>query len=521
MTAELHELRESATRNGDFIAALQRTSTSPKQLSDTARAETWTLGDMESLRAVIHALSQLLASADNSQRDTEKEIQALQSTQLKAEVKREEVARFLRARQDAGFAKMVRVRNLGPEHLENQRRLRHATHGVRERMQELEEQLASMKSAVHQSMSGRPKLSVPSLDSVYRSAENISRLAASRVAELSEMSTKLACLCPVHEQGTEPVAKLRREPLHDLGALGDVLPTIGNDAAEDRTAPLQASRHGLMEALLDARTEPLTTVASSEAPRTVATRAQRASGQAPCSMAQGTAQNARPHSPRLRPAPAAPAAEVSAADARTSETPETTTARALLQPNFLVTSTPDGAADATARAKPGDGERSAASILSSPTASIKQEDRRPRPVSVFSGLGTNNGMLNKSSPLMRPQYTTFEGLVPPQKVATATDLTLEEFVAQQDSEDDADDDDYDEDYGEEEEDDFGDEGEDEEDEEGEDDGEEGEEEGEDDGEEGEEDDGERGGADEEERKEGDAVENLAEREQGEAKEGRV
>lgn len=43
-----------------------------------------------------------------------------------AETKREEAARFIRARSDPVFAKMVRVRQLGPEQVENQRKIRHS-----------------------------------------------------------------------------------------------------------------------------------------------------------------------------------------------------------------------------------------------------------------------------------------------------------------------------------------------------------------------------------------------------------
>jgi nucleoporin NUP159 len=39
-------------------------------------------------------------------------------------MKREEVDRFLRAKEDKKFAEMVKVRTLGPEHTENQLKLR-------------------------------------------------------------------------------------------------------------------------------------------------------------------------------------------------------------------------------------------------------------------------------------------------------------------------------------------------------------------------------------------------------------
>lgn len=39
-------------------------------------------------------------------------------------MKREEVDRFLRAKDDKKFAEMIKVRTLGPEHSENQLKLR-------------------------------------------------------------------------------------------------------------------------------------------------------------------------------------------------------------------------------------------------------------------------------------------------------------------------------------------------------------------------------------------------------------
>ena len=39
-------------------------------------------------------------------------------------MKREEVDRFLRAKDDKEFAEMIKVRTLGPEHSENQLKLR-------------------------------------------------------------------------------------------------------------------------------------------------------------------------------------------------------------------------------------------------------------------------------------------------------------------------------------------------------------------------------------------------------------
>lgn len=45
-------------------------------------------------------------------------------TKSTAQTKREEAARFIRARSDPVFAQMVRVRQLGPEQVENQKKIR-------------------------------------------------------------------------------------------------------------------------------------------------------------------------------------------------------------------------------------------------------------------------------------------------------------------------------------------------------------------------------------------------------------
>lgn len=46
-------------------------------------------------------------------------------------MKREEVDRFLRAKDDKKFAEMIKVRTLGPEHTENQLKLRKSTQASR------------------------------------------------------------------------------------------------------------------------------------------------------------------------------------------------------------------------------------------------------------------------------------------------------------------------------------------------------------------------------------------------------
>lgn len=72
-----------------------------------------------------------------------------------AETKREEAARFIRARSDPEFAKMVRLRQLGPEQVENQKKIRHSIETVRTGVEQLENHLAAVKDEVTKARLGR------------------------------------------------------------------------------------------------------------------------------------------------------------------------------------------------------------------------------------------------------------------------------------------------------------------------------------------------------------------------------
>lgn len=77
---------------------------------------------------------------------------------LAAETKREEAARFIRAREDPAFAKMVRVRQLGPEQSENQRRIRLQVDAVRTKIEQLEEHMLGLKDQLAKEKLGRASL---------------------------------------------------------------------------------------------------------------------------------------------------------------------------------------------------------------------------------------------------------------------------------------------------------------------------------------------------------------------------
>lgn len=198
-----------------------------------------------------------------------RQLTELQSLILKAETKREEAARFLRARADPEFAKMVKVRQLGPEHVENQQRLRKTSGMVRERIQELDEYLVLLKNRVTDEKLGRAPMKAPSLDSIQRAVRNISTSVTERIYEMDELAmqmemARLSAPTPRAESRARDTRSMSRSRAFDsILDLSEALPKHGaiSHAAASRSAATavaadQASKD-IKAVFLAARAEPI------------------------------------------------------------------------------------------------------------------------------------------------------------------------------------------------------------------------------------------------------------------------
>lgn len=86
---------------------------------------------------------------------------------------------------------MVRVRQLGPEQLENQNRIRRQTQNVNEALDELERTILGLKEKVLEEKLGRSPMQAPSLDSIYRAIRNLTAGLQSKIIELDDIGLRL------------------------------------------------------------------------------------------------------------------------------------------------------------------------------------------------------------------------------------------------------------------------------------------------------------------------------------------
>ena len=380
---ELRTLRRQTKQSTDFFTRLRIPSTSPKSVDDLSNADAWVFGDVQSLSSLTSEFLQAVIESEDQVAETRKHIASIESVQLKSEVKREEIARFLRARQDPDFAKMVRVRHLGPEQLENQTRLRRSSHLVRERLSELGEYFNGLQKSTLNAKQGQTTLRAPTLDTIYRSADNIGRLVSARIRELDKMGQDVDAAVPRSTvRARTPHSPAR--PLDNMADLDTALPEVSEITGINQAGMM----HDICDAIWESKKTPVVTRASQT----------KFISSVPYQM-----------SPIVLHCSQAPTCQkVPVQESDKGKQSETLVMTEPSTKNFLATATPNGI-HAHSPMQP-----------------------RQKVTSAFQRLSTLPTLTSHSNPTSSAQYTTFEGLVGPQPTASSEtrDLTLEEFIAQ-------------------------------------------------------------------------------------------
>ncbi|KAF5370453.1 hypothetical protein D9615_009738 [Tricholomella constricta] len=223
-------------------------------------------------------------------RDAQRQmIRELQSSMLKANTRKEEINRFNKAKSDKEFARMLKARTLGPEHLETQTQLRRNIRAMRDRVQKLEDHLKASKKKLMQVKTGQPGLRAPSLDTINRTYRNIDLAIQQQSADVAllkrrisklHLSTPSKSLSPGSSSRSSTPARDARLP--DPAARPyNVTPNVAITTA----AALNAERaaHKLKRALLAVRKEPLLNT--------------RAASASPAPLSFGTPQKSSPSPP--------------------------------------------------------------------------------------------------------------------------------------------------------------------------------------------------------------------------------
>uniref|UniRef100_A0A0W0F345 Nucleoporin Nup159/Nup146 N-terminal domain-containing protein n=1 Tax=Moniliophthora roreri TaxID=221103 RepID=A0A0W0F345_MONRR len=259
MANELQDLRKLAELASKKREALSRTAGGSRRKEDLGDASKWALGDVVHFGVTMKQFERDISELKEGPEKQKQSLSELNKSIVKAGTRREEIARFNKAKSDNEFAKMLKSRTLGPEHLETQTQLRRNIRNLSNRVQQLEDQLKSHKKKLVEFNSGKPTLRAPSIDTVNRTYRNIDiaiQQQSDDVARLTSRVKKLDLSVPSTSLLRQSVAgRDPRLPDPIVRRPFNVTP----DVAVTTAAALNAERsaHKLKTALLAARKEPL------------------------------------------------------------------------------------------------------------------------------------------------------------------------------------------------------------------------------------------------------------------------
>lgn len=194
MEKELVLLKTNIEKCSAFQTQVRESSGEINASSDLHYTDSWSFGDLSTLTRVSEELNNQVQSLKRDVISQFQDVGDLETNLLKAEAKREEAARLLRAHTDPEFAKLIRVRHLGPEHAQNQTKLRILCSSVGERVKELESFLHNVRLQVRDERLGKLRMKTPSIDAIQRTVKNMSATAAKKNLELDHLLTEFELL---------------------------------------------------------------------------------------------------------------------------------------------------------------------------------------------------------------------------------------------------------------------------------------------------------------------------------------
>ncbi|KAF8838595.1 hypothetical protein BDN67DRAFT_70954 [Paxillus ammoniavirescens] len=267
LNKEFEDLRLLATVATAKTVELKKTSGITPRKADLGDARKWVFGDIKGYGRLLVDVQTDVKELKSQRGSLRKALRELDSNMLKAGTRKEEIIRFNRAKTDTEFAKMLKVRTLGPEYTEAQSQLRRDIRvgflisegrssyhihqqAIRDRVQKLEDHLQASKKRINELKLGRPGLRAPSLDTMNRTFRNIDIAIDQQKQEVSKLRLRMAKLDITEGAGARDklAGSSSKQPMN-------VTPNVAATTAAALNA--ERSAHRLKHALLATRTQPL------------------------------------------------------------------------------------------------------------------------------------------------------------------------------------------------------------------------------------------------------------------------
>ncbi|CCJ28635.1 unnamed protein product [Pneumocystis jirovecii] len=185
MESELNVIQENLWRLSQFIEIQKNNNIQDHIDLSVKQIKKWKLSEISQMEKKACILLSDVSNFQKIENMNLNVIKFLKKTFIKLEAKHIEVSRFIRARIDHEFTQMIKVRQLGFEHLESQAKLRKICQNVEDYLWKAEEDFALYKAKLAGRTNGNIKM--PSLESIKKALGKIGSLIQQSMNEVNNL----------------------------------------------------------------------------------------------------------------------------------------------------------------------------------------------------------------------------------------------------------------------------------------------------------------------------------------------
>ncbi|WRT65194.1 uncharacterized protein IL334_002137 [Kwoniella shivajii] len=156
--------------------------------------ETIAFSAIGQLTDIVEDLTKELSDRRNNDNVSELKLAELQSRMLKTDMKVGQADKFLRARQDPSFAKVMQVKDLSPEQASSQLKLRKSVQIAETKIEELDASIAGLRRRAERQEQGRINSQQPALERVQRSVRNIDAAIRDRQQTIDDLARRIGSI---------------------------------------------------------------------------------------------------------------------------------------------------------------------------------------------------------------------------------------------------------------------------------------------------------------------------------------
>ncbi|OCF34018.1 hypothetical protein I316_04364 [Kwoniella heveanensis BCC8398] len=191
LQSDIQHLKSTLETNAQYHAAFSIAKFPHIDVSNIPSHDSIPFSSIPDLTAIVDALSEELAQLRSTDNESELKLAEVQSRMSKTDMKVSQAEKFLKARRDPTFARIMQVQELSPEQSASQNRLRKAVQITESRLEELESSINGLRRKAERHEQGRGDSQPPALERVQRSVRNIDAAIRDRQQTIDDLARRI------------------------------------------------------------------------------------------------------------------------------------------------------------------------------------------------------------------------------------------------------------------------------------------------------------------------------------------